>query len=72
MARKVKKQAGNRFGVRCPQCECDNTLSVAARVWVKLEPNGTVPEDSDHEWDAASGAKCTCGWAGKVKQLKGW
>jgi hypothetical protein len=61
---------GNQFGHLCPKCKQGDCLSVVARIWVGLEPDGTDPLNSDHEWDENSAAYCSnCEWHGRASDF---
>lgn len=65
---------------RCPKCKRANGLSVTVTRWAKLIQkeidnfetdidDDEVP-DHDTEWGDESSAVCSCGWHGKVADLK--
>jgi hypothetical protein len=58
------------WDMRCPQCNKDHKIDVAAKIWVRLVPDGTdvdEAQDHDHEWDENSQAICrACDFQGTV------
>ena len=66
----VAEEPGNQFGLRCPECGASDELDIAAKVWIRLCPDGTdvtAAEDGDHEWEDTSPIKCcSCGHDGTV------
>jgi hypothetical protein len=58
------------WDMRCPQCFEDHKIDVAAKIWVRLVPDGTdvdEAQDHDHEWDEKSPAVCrACDFQGTV------
>lgn len=51
------------FGMRCPQCLCDDRLEITAVTTVRLTSEGTIEVlDALHEWSFDS--DCTCGGCG--------
>ena len=56
-------------GLRCPKCGKDDALSVAARVWVSITPEGSEGS-GDHEWGADSDMACGCGHTGKAADFQ--
>lgn len=69
----IEEEPGNQFDFKCPKCERDDTIEIAASVWVLLTGDGSdsdASEFGDHEWDDDSAARCAdCKWSGKVKDL---
>ncbi len=60
----------NAFGMKCQKCGASDEIDVAAKVWIRLCPDGTdvtAAASGDHEWDDDSNAVCvTCGHHGTV------
>ena len=62
----------NQFDIKCPLCGSDESIDIAATVWVRLVPDGTdvyEARDGDQTWDDDSPATCGCGWDGIVGDL---
>ena len=63
----------DEWGIRCPKCDSDNRLDVAASVLVRLTADGTVADESangSHEWDRGSVIFCReCGHHGLVGEF---
>jgi hypothetical protein len=59
---------GNQFGYLCPKCKQGDDLYVESRTVVGLCDDGTF-DVGDQEWDGNSGARCGCGWAGRVDEF---
>lgn len=65
--------AGNQWDLRCPGCGRDDEIDIAATVWVRLCPDGTVTlaHNGDHEWGDDSPAYChACDFQGRARQLR--
>lgn len=58
------------WGMVCPSCGEDDSLEIAATIWVRLFDNGTDTDEAtchDHEWSDDSACKCaSCDWTGTV------
>lgn len=66
------KSVASEWEMRCPKCRSDESIDIAATVWVRLGPYGTDADESangDKEWDNDSLAVCNCGYAGRVKDF---
>lgn len=59
------------FGLACPNCGCDEDLSISVQIWVDIFPDGTLESrDSHHEWDDRSPCWCTrCKYDGNVSDF---
>lgn len=53
------------WGVVCPQCGNDDTLTVEVKTWADLYVDGT-DVNGDREWGDQSQMRCGCGWYGTV------
>lgn len=54
-------EQANGFGLVCPKCGSGLQIDIAARVWVRVDQDGTSAmdaRDGSHEWDGASFAVC--------------
>jgi hypothetical protein len=61
-------------GVRCPVCEFDDRIDVAALVWTRLTPDGAALDESadgTQEWDSESATIChSCGVVGTMESFR--
>jgi len=71
----MSDNAGNSFGMRCPECRETDRIDIAAIVWVRLCRDGTdilSAANGDHEWDDGSPAVChACGHCATVARFQG-
>ena len=62
------------WNMRCPKCNEDDEIDVAATVMVRLTSDGTdadESQDGSHEWGDESKASCaSCGFGGTVKDFE--
>jgi hypothetical protein len=62
------------WGMRCPQCNSDDSIDIQMHVFGRLLPDGTdvsEPDDGSHDWDKDSLAVCAeCQFAGTVSDFE--
>lgn len=63
------------WGICCPNCQRDDCIEVAVRIWALFTRHGETDADSaenrDHDWDDDSACACTaCRFVGKVRDFR--
>src|SRR5271156_6824036 len=64
----------NFLEMRCPKCSDENSLDIAATVWIRVCEDGTdadASRDGSHDYEPHSPALCgACGHCGTVRQFE--
>ena len=64
----------NFLEMRCPKCGDENSLDIAATVWIRVCEDGTdadASRDGSHDYEPHSPARCgACGHCGTVREFE--